>query len=241
MTIDQARILVIDDEPHIRHFLRISLTSQGFQVIEAANGREGLEKLNTGALPPNVDIILLDLGLPDMDGQQVLDAIRKRCEVPVIIVSVRGHEAEKVRALDNGASDYVTKPFGIQELLARIRALLRRRVSNSSTQRYHHGGLLVDIAAHQVSLNNEAVHLTPKEFAVLAHLIASAGQVVTQTQLLRQVWGPTHQDDSHYLRIVVSKLRYKLGDDPQSPTLLQTEPGIGYRLSPEPDREDKSV
>ena len=192
MSTDQARVLVIDDEPHIRHFLRISLTSQGFQVIEASSGREGLEKLNADALTANADIVLLDLGLPDMDGQQVLDSIRKHSEVPVIIVSVRGHEAEKVRA-------------------------------------------------HQVSLHGEAVHLTPKEFAVLAQLIASAGRVVTQTQLLRQVWGPTHQEDTHYLRIVVSKLRQKLGDDPQSPTLLQTEPGIGYRLSLEPDREDKTV
>lgn len=239
MSSNQARVLIIDDEPHIRHFLRISLTSQGFQVIEAATGREGLEKLSVGATALNADIVLLDLGLPDMDGQQVLDAIRQHYEVPVIIVSVRGHESEKVRALDNGASDYVTKPFGIQELLARIRALLRRR-ANPSAQRFKHGELVVDIAAHQVSLNNIAVHLTPKEFAVLAHLIACAGRVVTQTQLLRQVWGPTHQDDSHYLRIVVSKLRNKLGDDPQSPTLLQTEPGIGYRLTLEPDREDTS-
>lgn len=240
MTTDQARVLVIDDEPHIRHFLRISLTSQGFQVIEAASGREGLEKLNADALTTNADIVLLDLGLPDMDGQQVLDSIRQYSEVPVIIVSVRGHEAEKVRALDNGASDYVTKPFGIQELLARIRALLRRRASPNA-QRFQQGGLIVDLAAYQVSLNGEAIHLTPKEFAVLAQLIASAGRVVTQTQLLRQIWGPTHQEDTHYLRIVVSKLRQKLGDDPQSPTLLQTEPGIGYRLSLEPDREDKTV
>lgn len=241
MNSEQARVLVIDDEPHIRHFLRISLNSQGFQVTEAASGREGLEKLRAGTSAPNADIVLLDLGLPDMDGQQVLDAIRQCCDVPVVIISVRGHEAEKVRALDNGASDYVTKPFGIQELLARIRALLRRRVGTSSVRCYQHSGLKVDVAAHQVSLHNEAVHLTPKEFAVLTHLIASAGRVVTQTQLLRQVWGPSHQDDTHYLRIVVSKLRYKLGDDPQSPTLLQTEPGIGYRLAPEPEQEDKSV
>jgi len=240
MTTDQARVLVIDDEPHIRHFLRISLTSQEFQVIEAASGREGLEKLNADALTANADIVLLDLGLPDMDGQQVLDSIRKYSEVPVIIVSVRGHEAEKVRALDSGASDYVTKPFGIQELLARIRALLRRRASPSA-QRFQQGGLIVDLAAYQVSLHGEAIHLTPKEFAVLAQLTASAGRVVTQTQLLRQIWGPTHQEDTHYLRIVVSKLRQKLGDDPQSPTLLQTEPGIGYRLSLEPGREDKTA
>ncbi|HSP32014.1 MAG TPA: response regulator transcription factor [Halomonas sp.] len=240
MPSDKVRVLVIDDEPHIRHFLRISLTSQGFQVIEAASGHEGLDKLYADTLTSNADIVLLDLGLPDMDGQQVLNAIRQRSEIPVIIVSVRGHEAEKVRALDNGASDYVTKPFGIQELLARIRALLRRRAS-PSTQRYQHGGLIVDLTAYQVNLNNEPVHLTPKEFAVLAQLIASAGRVVTQTQLLRQVWGPTHKEDTHYLRIVVSKLRQKLGDDPQSPTLLQTEPGIGYRLALESDREDKLV
>lgn len=237
---DQARILVIDDEPNIRHFLRISLTSQGFQVIEAASGCEGLEKLNAASLIPTADIVLLDLGLPDMDGQQVLDAIRLHSDVPVIIVSVRGHEAEKVRALDNGASDYVTKPFGIQELLARVRALLRRRTSPTA-RRFQHGGLVVDLSAYLVSLHGEAIHLTPKEFAVLSQLIASPGRVITQTHLLSQVWGPTHKEDTHYLRIVISKLRQKLGDDPQSPTLLQTEPGIGYRLSLEPDQEDTSA
>lgn len=236
MTTDHHRILVIDDEPQIRHFLRISLTSQNFTVTEAATGHEGLARLGAG--PTRYDLVLLDLGLPDMDGQQVLSAIREHHQVPVIVVSVRGHEAEKVRALDSGANDYVTKPFGIQELLARIRALLRRQTLGSREGRYQYGGLRIDLTTYQVSVNGTPVHLTPKEFAVLAPLVSHAGRVITQTQLLRDIWGPSHQDDTHYLRIIISKLRQKLGDDPQSPSILQTEPGIGYRLAFEPDREE---
>lgn len=231
-----AQILIIDDEPQIRHFLRISLTSQGFQVIEAGTGQEGLKLLD--ARPCHIELVLLDLGLPDMDGQQVLDILRTYSEIPIIVVSVRGHEAEKVRALDKGANDYVTKPFGIQELLARIRGLLRRQPARSNAHRWQHGGLVVDIKAHQTMFNDQPIHLTPKEFAVLAQLIANAGRVVTQTQLLRDIWGPSHRDDTHYLRIVISKLRQKLGSDAQPFHLLQTEPGVGYRLCIEPDREE---
>lgn len=233
---DHGKVLVIDDEPQIRHFLRISLSSQGFEVTEASTGQQGLALLN--AQPTAFTLVLLDLGLPDMDGQQVLATLRKRSAIPVIVVSVRGHEAEKVHALDNGANDYVTKPFGIQELLARIRALLRRQAPQSHPQRYQHAGLILDMAAYQTTLNGRDIHLTPKEFAVLAQLMANAGRIVTQTQLLRNIWGPTHREDTHYLRIVVSKLRQKLSGDSQFPTLIQTEPGIGYRLYIEPDRED---
>lgn len=233
MTTERSRILIVDDEPQIRRFLRISLLSQGFDVSEAGSGREGLELADT----QRPDLVLLDLGLPDMDGQRVLDELRRTSQVPVIVVSVREQEAEKVRALDSGANDYVTKPFGIQELLARIRGLLRRQNvagSGFSTLRLGRAGLEIDLAARRVTLEGNAVHLTPKEYAVLDQLARHAGRVVSQTQLLRHVWGPTHTHDTHYLRIVISKLRHKLGDDPHAPRLLQTEAGIGYRLLMEP-------
>ncbi len=223
------RVLVIDDEPQIRRFLRISLGSQGFEVIEASSGSMGLGRAEAGG----VDLVLLDLGLPDMDGQTLLESLRRHSDVPVIILSVREQEDEKVRALDNGANDYVTKPFGIRELLARIRAVLRRHqiaASAPEMSRYRHGGVAIDLESRQVLLDGAVVHLTPKEYAVLAHLVRHAGRVVTQTQLLREIWGPVHAHDTHYLRIVISKLRHKLGDDPQSPALLQTEAGVGYRL-----------
>ncbi|MDT8895856.1 response regulator transcription factor [Halomonas sp. I1] len=229
MTNERDKVLVIDDEPQIRRFLRISLVSQGFSVIEADTGAQGIAR----AREETPDLVLLDLGLPDMDGQAVLDELRAQGSVPVIIVSVRGQEAEKVRALDSGANDYVTKPFGIQELLARVRSLLRHQKSPDTTEgveHYRHAGLTVDLSAHRVSLHGTSVRLTPKEYAVLALLVRQAGRVVTQAQLLRDVWGASHTHDSHYLRIVISKLRHKLGDDPQSPRLLQTEAGIGYRL-----------
>jgi len=234
MPTEPQRILVIDDEPQIRRFIRISLASQGFVIHEAASGREGLAM----AIEEAPDLVLLDLGLPDLDGQAVLDRLRARSQVPVIVVSVRGQEADKVRALDHGANDYVTKPFGIQELLARIRALLRHRQAASLPPEggcYRRGDLVIDLASRRLWLDEAPVHLTPKEYAVLERLCRHSGRVVTQTQLLREVWGPTHSEDTHYLRIVVSKLRHKLGDDPKSPRLLQTEAGVGYRLLTEPD------
>lgn len=234
MMADHPLVLVIDDEPQIRRFLRISLLSQRFRVIEAATGAEGMRR----ATEENPDLVLLDLGLPDMDGQTVLDALRAHSAVPVIVVSVRGQETEKVQALDNGANDYVTKPFGIKELLARVRSLLRYQGQSNEDRfavGYRYAGLVIDFAAHRVCLDGEDVHLTPKEYAVLKRLVHHAGRVVTQTQLLHDVWGPTHTHDTHYLRIVVSKLRYKLGDDPQAPHLLQTEAGVGYRLLAEHD------
>ncbi|WP_404296528.1 response regulator transcription factor [Halomonas sp.] len=234
MPTEPQRILVIDDEPQIRRFIRISLASQGFVIHEAASGREGLSM----AIEEAPDLVLLDLGLPDMDGQAVLDRLRARSQVPVIVVSVRGHEAEKVRALDHGANDYVTKPFGIQELLARIRALLRHRQTASlplEGRCYRRGDLLIDLASRRLWRKEAPVHLTPKEYAVLERLCRHSGRVVTQNQLLREVWGPSHVEDTHYLRIVISKLRHKLGDDPKSPWLLQTEAGVGYRLLAEPD------
>ncbi|WNL37717.1 response regulator transcription factor [Halomonas sp. PAMB 3232] len=230
-----TRILIVDDEPQIRRFLRISLASQGYSVIEAENGEQALGAVYTQA----PDVVLLDLGLPDMDGHEVLRDIREHSSVPVIVVSVRDREEEKVSSLDNGANDYVTKPFGIQELLARIRAVQRqalRAKGEAVASCYTSQGLTIDLELRRVALNQVPVHLTRKEFAVLARLCRYAGRVVTQTQLLKEVWGPTHVDDTHYLRIVVSRLRQKLGDDPQTPVLLQTEAGVGYRLLVEPVR-----
>ncbi|MGM0834070.1 response regulator transcription factor [Halomonas qaidamensis] len=224
-----GRILIVDDEQQIRRFLRISLASQGYGVLEAENGKQALAMVYTQA----PDVVLLDLGLPDMDGHEVLQGIREHSTVPVIVVSVRDREEEKVFSLDNGANDYVTKPFGIQELLARIRAVLRlaQKARGEQTSSYYVSqGLAIDLELRRVTLQQEDVHLTRKEFAVLARLCRYAGRVVTQTQLLKEIWGPTHVDDTHYLRIVISRLRQKLGDDPQTPTLLQTEAGVGYRL-----------
>ncbi|NMY39503.1 MULTISPECIES: response regulator [Pseudomonas] len=220
-------VLVIDDEPQIRKFLRISLVSQGYQVLEAATGAEGLSL----AALQKPDVLVLDLGLPDMDGQQVLREFREWSGVPVLVLSVRASEAQKVQALDGGANDYVTKPFGIQEFLARIRALLRQiPVGELQQSAVEVGPLTVDLAYRRVLLEGAEVALTRKEYAVLAQLARHPGRVITQQQLLKDIWGPTHVENSHYLRIVVGHLRQKLADDPTCPRFIVTEPGVGYRL-----------
>lgn len=222
-----ATLLVIDDEPQIRKFLRISLSSQGYKVIEAATGGEGLAQ----AALAKPDLIVLDLGLPDMDGQQVLRELREWSSVPVMVLSVRASELQKVDALDGGANDYVTKPFGIQEFLARIRALLRQVPQGSAAQASaSFGPLLVDFAYRRVTLDGSEIALTRKEYALLAQLAGHPGRVITQQQLLKDIWGPSHVDDTHYLRIVVAHVRQKLGDDPTAPRFIVTEPGVGYRL-----------
>jgi len=224
---DSASVLIIDDEPQIRKFLRISLASQGYRVLESTDGRDGLAR----AALEQPDLVVLDLGLPDMDGQEVLGELRSWTRVPVIVLSVRSSEAEKVRALDAGANDYVTKPFGIQEFLARVRALLRlpQSTTNSPGQVLC-GALCIDLAFRRVSLGERMVSLTRKEYAVLAELARHAGRVVTQQHLLKIVWGPSHAGDSHYLRVVIGHLRQKLGDDPAAPRFIVTEAGVGYRL-----------
>lgn len=220
-------VLVIDDEPQIRKFLRISLVSQGYNVLEAATGAEGLSQVALN----RPDVVVLDLGLPDMDGQQVLRDIREWSSVPVLVLSVRASEAQKVQALDSGANDYVTKPFGIQEFLARIRALLRQAPSADAQEvALEIGPLTIDLAYRRVLLDGVEVALTRKEYAVLAQLSRHPGRVITQQQLLKDIWGPTHLENSHYLRIVVGHLRQKLADDPTSPRFIATEPGVGYRL-----------
>lgn len=223
------RVLVIDDEPQIRKFLDISLRAQGYAVLLAEDGRGGLDALATRG----ADLVILDLGLPDMDGHDVLRALREWSKVPVLVLSVRADEAGKVRALDAGANDYVTKPFGVPELMARVRALLRDAVAPATVAEppvYDDGRLRIDLARREVMLDGQALALTRKEYALLALLVRHADRVVTQPQLLREVWGPTHADDTHYLRILLAKLRHKLGDDAASPRWIVTEPGVGLRF-----------
>jgi two-component system KDP operon response regulator KdpE len=223
-----ARILVIDDEPQIRRFLDIGLRAQGYRVALADSAQAGLELLAT----EGAELVILDLGLPDRDGHAVLAELRQWSQVPVIVLTVRGGETEKVAALDAGANDYVTKPFGVQELMARVRGLLRTHAmpEGSAPPVYDDGRLRVDLARREVALEGATVTLSRKEYALLALLVQHAGRVVTQPQLLREVWGPTHQEDTHYLRILVAKLRQKLGDDAASPRWIATEPGVGLRF-----------
>jgi two-component system KDP operon response regulator KdpE len=229
MTPTAPRVLVIDDEAQIRRFLDIGLRAEGYHVLLAATGQEGLALAAT----QSPDVVVLDIGLPDLEGHDVLREIRQWSQVPVLMLSVRDAEAEKVRALDAGANDYVTKPFGIQELMARLRVLLRQAAKGGEAEaavRYDDGRLAVDLARREVLLDGAAVALTRKEFAVLSLLVRHPGRVVSQQQILRDVWGPTHTQDTHYLRIVMGKLRQKLGDDPAAPRWLKTEPGVGYRF-----------
>jgi two-component system KDP operon response regulator KdpE len=223
-----ARILIVDDEPQIRKFLEISLRAQGHVVLQADTGEAGLAALAT----QGADLVILDIGLPDRDGHAVLRELRQWSHVPVIMLTVRADEREKVAALDGGANDYVTKPFGIQELMARIRALLRMAAAGIEQESpvYALDGLVVDLARREVQADGRDVAMTRKEFALLALLARNAGRVVTQPQLLREVWGPTHEEDTHYLRILVAKLRQKLGDDAAAPRWIVTEPGVGLRL-----------
>lgn len=224
---DQAKVLIIDDEPQIRKFLRISLGAQGYEVIEAKNGQSGIEKCALEA--PH--LVILDLGLPDLDGQEVLANIREWSEVPVIVLSVRASEEEKVNALDRGANDYVTKPFGIAELIARVRAILRSRKSEDLTSsEIVSGDLKIDLAAHRVFKADTELKLTKKEFALLTLLARNAGRIVTHQQILREIWGPAQEHETHYLRIYIGHLRQKLGDDPLNPTYIENEPGVGYRF-----------
>ncbi len=221
-----ANILIIDDEPQIRRFLGISLRAQGYVVSEVGSGQAGLEALATlGA-----DLVILDLGLPDLDGLDVLRELRAWSSVPVIVLSVRANETEKVRALDAGANDYVTKPFGVQELSARMRALLRSQTGGDAASVFDDGILRIDLGRRLITRDGESVTLSRKEWAMLALLMKHSGRVVTQPQILRELWGPTHQEDTHYLRILVAKLRMKLGDDAAAPRYIQTEAGVGLRF-----------
>ncbi len=222
-----ARVLVIDDEPQIRRFLDISLRAQGYRVEAAGSGEAGVQAMATHG----ADLVILDLGLPDIDGHEVLRRLREWSQVPVILLTVRADEHEKVAALDAGANDYVTKPFGVQELMARVRALLRSHATGGEAAPvFHADELRVDLARRMVLLHGEPVQLARKEYALLALLVRHAGRVVTQPQMLRELWGNHHEHDTHYLRVLVGKLRQKLGDDAAAPRWIVTEPGVGLRL-----------
>jgi len=224
-------ILVIEDEQEIRRFLRASLGNHDYRVIEADNARDGLRQ----AEDQHPDLVLLDLGLPDVDGLEVIRRLRDWTTTPIIVVSARGREVEKVAALDAGADDYLTKPFSVGELLARIRVALRHatRAGESGESTFTRDELSVDLAARQVFVGPNEVHLTPIEFRLLATLIKHAGKVVTHRQLLKEVWGPDSVFETHYLRVYMAHLRRKIETDPARPHYLLTEAGIGYRLSTE--------
>ncbi|MHC9084157.1 response regulator [Luteimonas sp. RIT-PG2_3] len=231
-----AHVLVVDDEPQIRRFLDISLRAQGYRVALAATGEEGLAALAMHG----ADLVILDIGLPDRDGHDVLRALRQWTQVPVIMLSVRAGETEKVAALDEGANDYVTKPFGTQELMARVRSLLRQHgQAADEPQGFDDGRLQIDLVRREVRLHGALLTLGRKEYALLVLLLRHAGRVVTQPQLLREIWGPSHEHDTHYVRILVGKLRQKLEDDAADPRYIATEPGVGLRFIAGGDRRER--
>ncbi len=226
-TSSMTNILIIDDENQIRKFLDIALRAQGYKTLLAENGQKGLELL---ALQ-GADLVILDLGLPDLDGFEVLSELREWSNVPVIVLSVRSDELEKVKLLDAGANDYVTKPFSIQELMARIRVLLRQFQNTVVESTIFDDGLLkIDFSHRRVFLNQKLISLTRKEYQLLSLLAQHKGQLITQPQILKDLWGPTHQEDTHYLRILVAKLRAKLNDNAIQPKYIITEPGVGLRF-----------
>ena len=221
-----ARILVIDDEAPIRRFLRVALEAEGYGVIEAGTAREGLAMAAREAPA----LVVLDLGLPDADGLSVLRDLRGWSPVPVLILSVRADESDKVEALDAGAQDYVVKPFGVKEFLARIRGLLRDRSTEVVPSVLTVGPLTIDAVDHSATMDGIPLHLTRREFDLLWMLAGHRGRLVTQEMILRAIWGPAHAEDSQYLRVYIRQLRQKLGDDAANPRFIATEPGIGYRF-----------
>ncbi len=223
-----ARVLVVDDEPQIQRFLTVALTAAGYEVLTAGTGGQALRLAATGA----PDLIVLDLGLPDRDGKEVLSEIRKFSQTPVIILSARDREAEKIEALDLGADDYVEKPFAIGELTARLRATLRHAASEAQRpSRIEIEGVAMDFDRRLVTRDGVPIRLTPKEYDLLAILFRNAGRVVTHRQILSTVWGPAHTEDTQYLRVFIGQLRAKIERDPTVPRIVTTEPGVGYRAA----------
>lgn len=228
MTTSGAKILIIDDEPQIRKLLRVTLNAHGFEAAEAATGQEGL--LQATMVRP--DLIVLDLGLPDMTGMEVLRHIREWSQVPIIILTAQDQEQDKVAALDRGADDYVTKPFGMGEFMARMRVALRHIAKTQDEPVLKLGSLVIDLSQRSVELDNEKLKLTPTEYDLLKVLALNAGRVMTHRQLLKQVWGGSqYESDSQYLRVYVGHLRKKIEEDPTRPKYILTEPGIGYRFA----------
>jgi two-component system KDP operon response regulator KdpE len=219
-------VLVIDDELQIRRLLRVCLDANGYRVLEAANGQEGISEV----AQHHPDIVVLDLGLPDMDGVTVLKRLREWSQVPVVMLSVRDGEDDKIGALDNGADDYVTKPFATGELLARLRVAMRHNRSSSDSASFRSGRLEVDLTTRVVKVGGREAKLTATEYALLRLFVRHAGKVLTHQQILREVWGPNYIDQTQYLRVYVGHLREKLEAEPSNPSLLLTEPGVGYRL-----------
>ena len=222
-------VLIVEDEVQMLRFLRPALQGHGFTILEARTGEDALREASTRA----PDVVLLDLGLPDLDGIEVTRRLREWSQVPILVISARGREEDKVAALDAGADDYVTKPFGVRELLARLRVALRRtsRVGEGESPRLVLGDLEIDLEKRRVTVAGEPVHLTPIEYRLLAELARNAGKVMTHSQLLRRVWGPSYAHQSHYLRVYMAQLRRKIEADPAQPQRLITEPGVGYRLA----------
>lgn len=227
MTQGGLLVLVIDDEAQIRRFLRISLESEGYKTHEAVTGNEGLTK--AAQLRP--DLIILDMGLPDMDGLDVLRRLREWTKTPIIILSVRDTDHDKVMALDAGADDYLTKPFSTDELKARLRVALRHAAPTEELQVFQAGDLKVDLTRRLVTVKDTPVKLTPTEYALLRLLIQHAGKVLTHRQILREVWGREYENETHYLRVYFAQLRQKIEADPTRPAIILTEPGVGYRLA----------
>jgi two-component system KDP operon response regulator KdpE len=219
-------ILIIDDEPQIRKLLKISLEANGYKTFDAQSGREGLIQ----AAMAKPDLVILDLGLPDEDGLEILKQIREWSKIPVIVLTVRNAEEEKILLLDAGADDYVTKPFGTGELLARIRAALRRSEHKEEMSLFLSGNLTVDLSARVVKINNEPVKLTATEYSIVNLFVQNAGKVLTHRQIMKEIWGNQFAEDTQYLRVYMGQIRKKLEEDPASPKLFVTESGIGYRL-----------
>jgi two-component system KDP operon response regulator KdpE len=222
-------VIIIEDEPEIRRFLRASLLSHGYRLVEATTGQEGLQAAETR----QPDLIILDLGLPDMDGLEVIQRLRSWTSVPLVVLSARGQETAKVAALDAGADDYISKPFGVSELLARMRATLRRAErpeGAQSTPTFETGDLQIDFAQRRVLVKRKEVHLTPIEYRLLTTLAKHAGKLLTRKQLLTEVWGRAYADQAHYLHVHMAQLRRKIETDPARPRYILTEPSVGYRL-----------
>jgi two-component system KDP operon response regulator KdpE len=225
------KILVVEDEPEIRRFLRLSLTERGYSVVEASKAEEGLKLAAEG----QCDLILLDIGLPDLSGMEVIKRVRAWSHMPIVILSARDQEADKIAALEAGADDYVTKPFGVLELIARVKVALRHAGNKSESTEaaiVEAGDLVIDISLSTVHKSGVDVHLTPTEYKLLVTLLKTPGKLVTQQHLLREVWGPGYAKEGHYLRTYMGQLRHKLEDEPSQPKHLITEPGVGYRFVP---------
>jgi two-component system KDP operon response regulator KdpE len=223
-----SRVLVVDDDPQLARALRITLRAAGHEVVLASDGRGALRE----AASAHPDVVVLDLGLPDLDGSEVLAGLRPWSAVPVLVLSARADSQDKVRALDAGADDYVTKPFDMGELLARLRALLRRGPDTAEDPVVRTDHFTVDLAARQVTVDGQVVRLTPTEWGLLSELVRAPGRLVGQRQLLKAVWGPAYEKETHYLRVYLAQLRRKLEPDPAHPRYLHTEPGMGYRFTP---------